>query len=137
MPWAAGTAVAAPWTAGGARVPVSATFAASEALASGDRHQELPPGCRCSAGGRGQVAWHQAASPLRRARQPRTDPGKRKSTVSILKKIRHKIQTAKGKAKKDAGRITGNRRLKAEGRTDQAAGEVKQAADKVKDAFKH
>jgi uncharacterized protein YjbJ (UPF0337 family) len=57
--------------------------------------------------------------------------------MSILKKIRHKAQTAKGKAKKDTGRVTGNRRLKTEGRADQATGEVKQAGDKVKDAFKH
>jgi len=57
--------------------------------------------------------------------------------VSILKKIRHKIQTVKGRTKKSTGRVTGNRRLRTEGRTDQAAGDVKQAADKVKDAFKH
>ena len=56
--------------------------------------------------------------------------------MSILKKIRHKIQTVKGRTKKSAGRVTGNRRLRTEGRTDQAAGNVKQAADKVKDAFK-
>ena len=56
--------------------------------------------------------------------------------MSILKKIRHKEQTTKGKAKKGAGSVTGNRRLKAEGRADQAEGNVKQAADKVKDAFK-
>jgi uncharacterized protein YjbJ (UPF0337 family) len=57
--------------------------------------------------------------------------------VSIIKKIRHKIQTAKGKTKKNTGRLTGNRRLKTEGRTGQVTGEVKQAADKVGDAFKH
>jgi uncharacterized protein YjbJ (UPF0337 family) len=57
--------------------------------------------------------------------------------VSILKKIRHKVQTAKGKTKKNTGRLSGNRRLKTEGRTDQVTGEVKQAADKVGDAFKH
>ena len=57
--------------------------------------------------------------------------------MSILKKIRHKVQTAKGKTKKDTGRVTGNRRLRTEGRADQVAGEAKQATDKVKDAFKH
>jgi hypothetical protein len=40
-------------------------------------------------------------------------------------------------SRKRTGRITGNRRLKTEGRTDQVAGETKQATDKVKDAFKH
>ena len=57
--------------------------------------------------------------------------------MSILKKFRHKARTAKGKAKKETGRVTGNRRRKAEGRTDQVTGEVEQAGDKVKDAFKH
>ena len=57
--------------------------------------------------------------------------------MSILKKIRHKFQAAKGRTKKTAGRATGNRRLRTEGRTDQAAGDVKQAADKAKAAFRH
>jgi uncharacterized protein YjbJ (UPF0337 family) len=57
--------------------------------------------------------------------------------MSILKKIRHKARTAKGAAKKSTGRVTGNRRLKTEGRTDQATGNIEQATDKVKDAFKH
>jgi uncharacterized protein YjbJ (UPF0337 family) len=57
--------------------------------------------------------------------------------MSILKKIRHKARTTKGTAKKGAGDLTGNRRLKAEGRTDEAAGNVELAADKVGDAFKH
>ena len=57
--------------------------------------------------------------------------------MSILNRIRHKLQTAKGRTKKDAGRATGNSRLRTEGRTDQATGNVKQAADKVKAAFRH
>ncbi len=57
--------------------------------------------------------------------------------MSILKKIRHKAQTAKGAAKKSAGRVTGNRRLRTKGRTEMATGHARQAADKVKDAFKH
>ena len=57
--------------------------------------------------------------------------------MSIAKKIRHKTQTARGKAKKVVGRLTGNRRLKAQGRAGQARGNLMQAADKVKDAFKH
>jgi uncharacterized protein YjbJ (UPF0337 family) len=59
------------------------------------------------------------------------------NAVSILKKIRHKAQTAKGKVKKSAGRATGNRRLRTKGRTGQATGSFKQAADKVHDAFRH
>jgi len=36
----------------------------------------------------------------------------RGGTVSILNKIRHKAQMARGKAKKSTGRVTGNRRLR-------------------------
>jgi uncharacterized protein YjbJ (UPF0337 family) len=57
--------------------------------------------------------------------------------VSILKKIRHKAQTAKGQAKTGTGRVTGNRRLRTRGRAGKATGDVKQAADKITDAFKH
>jgi uncharacterized protein YjbJ (UPF0337 family) len=59
------------------------------------------------------------------------------STMSILKKIRHKAQSAKGAAKKSTGRATGNRRLKIRGRAEKASGDAKQAADKVRAAFKH
>ncbi len=57
--------------------------------------------------------------------------------MSILKRIRHKAQTAKGAAKKNTGRMTGKRRLRTKGRAEKATGNAKQAADKVKDAFKH
>lgn len=56
--------------------------------------------------------------------------------MSIIKKIRHKAQTAKGAARKSTGRVTGNRRLRTKGRAEMARGNVKQAADKIKDAFK-
>lgn len=52
-------------------------------------------------------------------------------------KMKHKARTAKGTAMKRIGRVTGNRRLKAEGRTGQAIGRLGQAADKVRDAFRH
>lgn len=42
----------------------------------------------------------------------------------------------KGKAKEQAGKLTGNERLEAEGKGDQAKGDVKQAGEHVKDAFK-
>lgn len=57
--------------------------------------------------------------------------------MSITKSIGHKTQTAKAKAQKIAGRLTGNRRLKAKGRAGQARGGVLQATDRVKGAFKH
>jgi uncharacterized protein YjbJ (UPF0337 family) len=57
--------------------------------------------------------------------------------MSIAKKIAHKAEAVKGGVKKTVGRVTGNRRLQAEGRGDQVKGDVKQAGAKVKDAFKH
>ena len=42
--------------------------------------------------------------------------------MSIAKKIAHKAEAVKGAVKKTAGRVTGNRRLRAEGRGDQAKG---------------
>jgi uncharacterized protein YjbJ (UPF0337 family) len=46
--------------------------------------------------------------------------------MSIARKIAHKAEAVKGAFKKTAGRAAGNRRLRAEGRRDQA-----------KDALKH
>lgn len=57
--------------------------------------------------------------------------------MSMAKKIAHKAEAVKGSAKKAVGRITGNRRLRAEGRGDQIKGNTKQAGAKIKDAFKH
>jgi uncharacterized protein YjbJ (UPF0337 family) len=56
--------------------------------------------------------------------------------MSIASKIAHKAEAVKGGAKKTAGRVTGNRRLRAKGRRDQAKGNLKQAGAKVKDAFR-
>jgi uncharacterized protein YjbJ (UPF0337 family) len=57
--------------------------------------------------------------------------------MSIAKKIAHKAEAIKGGARKNAGRLTGNRRLQAKGRREQAKGDIKQAGAKIKDAFKH
>jgi uncharacterized protein YjbJ (UPF0337 family) len=57
--------------------------------------------------------------------------------MSIAKKIAHKAEAVKGGAKKRVGRATGNRRLRAEGRSDQAKGNTKRAGAKIKDAFRH
>ncbi|MET9699573.1 CsbD family protein [Streptomyces sp. NPDC006529] len=46
-------------------------------------------------------------------------------------------EQAKGKLKETAGHVTGNERLTAEGRAEQAAGDARQAKEKVKDTFKH
>ena len=54
--------------------------------------------------------------------------------MSIATKIAHKAEAVKGGVKRMAGRIAGSRRLRAEGRADQAKGDVKQAGAKIKDA---
>ncbi len=58
-------------------------------------------------------------------------------SLSILKKIRHKAQTAKGEAKKSTGRVERNRRLRTKGRAEKVSGDAKQSVDNVADAFKH
>jgi uncharacterized protein YjbJ (UPF0337 family) len=47
-----------------------------------------------------------------------------------------KMDQAKGRAKEAAGALTGNRRLKAEGQTDQAAGKIKKGVSKAVDKVK-
>jgi uncharacterized protein YjbJ (UPF0337 family) len=45
------------------------------------------------------------------------------------------IDKAKGRAKEAAGALTGDRRLKNEGRIDQAKGSAKKTVDKVADTL--
>ncbi len=45
-----------------------------------------------------------------------------------------KIDKIKGRIKEAAGVLTGNEKLRAEGKADQAVGEAKQVVDKVKKA---
>jgi uncharacterized protein YjbJ (UPF0337 family) len=40
-------------------------------------------------------------------------------------------------AKRMVGRVTGSRRLRAEGRADQATGNIEQAEAKIKDVSRH
>jgi uncharacterized protein YjbJ (UPF0337 family) len=46
------------------------------------------------------------------------------------------IDKAKGRAKEAAGALTGDRKLKSEGKLDQATGKVKDAVDHVADKAK-
>ncbi|PQP14489.1 CsbD family protein [Rhodococcus opacus] len=64
--------------------------------------------------------------------------------MSIVKKLRHKTETAEGATKKTVGKTLGNERMEAEGRAEQAKGNTKQTGDKLKQAgqkikhtFKH
>jgi uncharacterized protein YjbJ (UPF0337 family) len=56
--------------------------------------------------------------------------------MSIGKKFAHKTEAVKGSLKRTAGRLTGSRRLRAQGRRDRFKGNMKQAGAKVKDAVK-
>ena len=56
--------------------------------------------------------------------------------MSAAKKIAHRAEAVKGAAMKIAGRLTGNRRLRASGRRDQAKGNIKQHGAKIKAAFR-
>ena len=51
-------------------------------------------------------------------------------------KTRNAAQKVKGQVKQAAGRVTGDRRLEAEGRSDKTSANLKQAGEKVKDAFR-
>ncbi|MEV6462318.1 CsbD family protein [Streptomyces albidoflavus] len=52
-------------------------------------------------------------------------------------KSKSRVEQAKGKAKETVGRAVGNERLTAEGRAEQAKGDLRQAKEKGKDAFRH
>jgi uncharacterized protein YjbJ (UPF0337 family) len=51
-------------------------------------------------------------------------------------KAKNTAQQAKGKLKETVGKVSGNNKLRAEGKVDQAKGDIKQAGEKLKDAFK-
>ena len=55
---------------------------------------------------------------------------------SARNKARNAAQKVKGQVKEAAGRVTGDERLEAEGRTDKTKANLKQAGEKVKDAFR-
>jgi uncharacterized protein YjbJ (UPF0337 family) len=56
--------------------------------------------------------------------------------MSIGKTIAQKAEAVKGGVKKNLGRLTGSRRLRAGGRGDQVKGNIRRAGAKVKDAVK-
>jgi uncharacterized protein YjbJ (UPF0337 family) len=60
----------------------------------------------------------------------------RESVMGLGKKAKDKAKIVKGKAKKQAGKATGNKRLKAKGRAGEATGKLKLKARKAKNASK-
>ena len=57
--------------------------------------------------------------------------------MRVAKTIAHKAETAESTAKGMAGRLSGSRRLRREGRIDHAKHNVNQAGTKIKDAFRN
>jgi len=56
--------------------------------------------------------------------------------LALEDKAKNTAQTARGKAKDVAGRVTGDKDLQSEGKAEQAVGHLKQAGEKVKDAVR-
>lgn len=56
--------------------------------------------------------------------------------MSAIDKLKNKAEELSGEGKEHVGKATGNEQLEAEGRKDQASGNIKQAGEKVKDVFK-
>ena len=56
--------------------------------------------------------------------------------MSGMDKAKNKAQDLGGKAKEAAGKVTGDKDTKNEGKSDQAKSNVKDAGEKIKDAFK-
>jgi uncharacterized protein YjbJ (UPF0337 family) len=56
--------------------------------------------------------------------------------MSLEDKFRHKAQELRGRMKRNAGEVSGDRRLEAEGTTEELKGNLKQAGEKLKDAFR-
>jgi uncharacterized protein YjbJ (UPF0337 family) len=55
--------------------------------------------------------------------------------MSFLDKAKDKAEELMGKGKQEVGEHTGDKDLQAEGRTDEAKGDLKQAGEKFKDAL--
>jgi len=60
----------------------------------------------------------------------------RRCSMSTSDKISNKGEELQGKVKEGVGEATDDKDLKAEGKGDQAKGNLKQAGEKVKDVFK-
>jgi len=56
--------------------------------------------------------------------------------VSFADKITNKAQELRGRVKRNAGEVTGDRSLQAEGRADEVKANLKQTGEKIKDAFR-
>ena len=56
--------------------------------------------------------------------------------MSGIDKAKNKAEELQGQGKESLGRATGDQDMEAEGKADQATGNVKQAGEKIKDVFR-
>jgi uncharacterized protein YjbJ (UPF0337 family) len=83
--------------------------------------------------GRRNETWRCLVTGHRTVR--RETPGKG-SQMGLDDKISNKVEETGGEVKERVGDATGDEQLEAEGKGDQASGNLKQAGEKVKDVFK-
>jgi uncharacterized protein YjbJ (UPF0337 family) len=62
-------------------------------------------------------------------------PTEKENVMSFLDKAKDKAEELMGKGKQQVGDKTGDEDLQAEGRSDEAKGDLKQAGEKFKDAL--
>lgn len=56
--------------------------------------------------------------------------------MSITRNIKDRAATARGGARKTAGRVTNNRHQQSKGRREQVTGNLRQAMTKIREAFR-
>ncbi len=56
--------------------------------------------------------------------------------MGAVRKVENTAEQARGRAKQAAGKVTGDDRLRVEGKADEMKGDLRQAGEKVKEAFK-
>lgn len=55
--------------------------------------------------------------------------------MTLADKMNNKARELRGRIKRNAGQVTGDRSLEAEGRAEEMGGNLRQAGEKIKDAF--
>ncbi len=70
------------------------------------------------------------------ARRQSLEPSPKEHDLSIKNKIKNEVRQLIGKVKAKIGKVTGNRRLQVQGKSQQARANLKQIAEKAKDVFK-
>ena len=56
--------------------------------------------------------------------------------MGFADKFSHKAQEMRGRMKRNAGEVSGDPELRAEGRSEEVRGQLKQAGEKIKDVFR-